>query len=409
MKSRIKLCVCLFFVCSFSYGQMDEYAYKREIKGVSEQWHKIVLPTEIFGKTTQKLADIRIFGITENDTIEAPFRLRVASEKISSKKIEFNKLNTSHIGEDYFFTFEIPAEEPINQIKLDFAQENFDWQISLEGSQDLNEWFHILEVYRILSIKNDLTDFQFTTLTFPNSKYRYFRVGIHSKEKPELNSASISQEEIKEGKFKKYVVKKFNTKDNPQTKQTEIEVELKMPVRASHVKIGILDTFDYYRPITIQYLTDSIKTEQGWKYNYSTLTSGTLNSIEENEFEFNSTTVKKLKIFIGNQDNKALKIKNVVVKGYVHELTTRFTDKATYFLVYGNKSATKPSYDIERFADNIPETLTSLTLGNEQKIPKKDNPKPSPLFENKAWLWAIMGAIILLLGWFSVKMMRKSR
>jgi len=30
-----------------------------------------------------------------------------------------------------------------------------------------------------------------------------------------------------------------------------------------------------------------------------------------------------------------------------------------------------------------------------------------PLFKNKTWLWTIMAVIILLLGWFSIKMMNK--
>jgi hypothetical protein len=29
-----------------------------------------------------------------------------------------------------------------------------------------------------------------------------------------------------------------------------------------------------------------------------------------------------------------------------------------------------------------------------------------PLFKNKAWLWAIMIIIILILGWFSVRMLK---
>src|SRR5690606_18334448 len=142
MKSGINLCAFLLLACSFSYGQMEEYHFKREIKGISDQWHKIVLPTDIFEKTTQRLADIRVFGTTKTkDTIEAPYLLQVATEKTSSKEIQFKNLNTSHNDKGYYFTFEISTEEPINQIKLDFGRENFDWQITLEGSQDQNEWF----------------------------------------------------------------------------------------------------------------------------------------------------------------------------------------------------------------------------------------------------------------------------
>jgi hypothetical protein len=393
---------------SFSYGQIEEYTYKRELSGITQQWHKIILPDDVFGKISQDFSDIRIFGITEqNDTIEAPYLLRSATAKVSDKEVKFKIINTSHNKDGYYFTFEIPDTEPINQINLDFSQKNFDWRIKLEGSQNQVDWFTIIDNYRILSIKNEITDFQFTKLIFPDSEYRYFRLLIKSNEKPELASASLVRQEIIEGTFRNYSIRKNDIKENRKTRQTEIDLELQLPVPVSHLKISVKDTFDYYRPVTIKYLADSIKTEQGWKYNYTTLASGTLNSLEENVFQFKRTTVQKLKIFIHNQANQALTIDSIEAKGEVHELVARFNEGATYFLVYGNKAAARPDYDIGRFADNVPKKLTSLTLGNELDIEKAETPITYPLFKNKIWLWLIITAIIVLLGWFTLKMIRK--
>ena len=175
-------------------------------KGISGQWHKIVLPDDIFRKISQNLTDIRVFGITtNNDTVEAPYLLRLTTEKISSKEVAFKTLNASHNDKGYFFTFEIPTEKSINQIKLEFKQQNFDWRLKLEGSQNQQEWFTVIENYRILSIKNELTDFQFTKMTFPNSKFRFFRLLIDSEEKPDLTVAKISQHEVSDGIFKSEV------------------------------------------------------------------------------------------------------------------------------------------------------------------------------------------------------------
>lgn len=99
MKYPIRISCFLFLIatCSFSYGQMAEYNYKRELKEVSEPWSKIILPNEIFGKTSQDLSDLRILGLTaSNDTIEAPFLLREITEKISRKEVAFKTLNASH-------------------------------------------------------------------------------------------------------------------------------------------------------------------------------------------------------------------------------------------------------------------------------------------------------------------------
>ena len=392
---------------SFAFGQMREYDYKREITGVSAQWHRLELPDDIFGKLSKNLSDLRIYGITDHDdTLEAPYVLRLMQEKISDKQVTFETINPSRNDAGYFFTFEIPTTEPINKINLEFRQQNFDWRIKLEGSYDQADWFTVADNYRILSIKNDQTDFRFTSLNFPTSKYRYFRIFIKSHEKPDLVKAAISLKEITEGSYRNYQIRKSETKVNSQTRQTEIDIELQSAVPVSKIRISVTDRFDYYRPITIKYLADSFKTEQDWKYTYHTLTSGILNSIEEKTFTCNSTTVRKLKIIMNNQDNQPLNVDNIEVMGYVHELATRFNQPATYFLTYGNSSAYKPQYDIARFTDKIPEVLTTLELGEELMIEKKLKPEKSPLFKNPAWLWAIMVLIILLLGWFTLKMLK---
>jgi len=410
MKRIINTLVGFFLVTSaHTFGQMSEYDYKRELHGVSNQWHKLVLPDDIFGKISQDLSDMRIFGITsDNDTIEAPYLLVSPLKNTSSKKqIDFDLINASYTENGYYFTFEIPTIESVNSIKLEFSQKNFDWITKLEGSQNQRDWYTITDNYRILSINNKSTDFQFTDITFPSSKYRFFRLFVQSKEKPNFTVASIALNELEKQSLKKYSIQYFGLEENRKTKQTEIDIELPLPIPISKLSIIISDTFDYYRPVTIQYLADSIHTDVGWKFNYKTLTTGTLNSIDRDGFNFSSTTVKKIKIFIHNQANQPLSIENVQLQGPEHELVARFTEEATYFLSYGNDIVSIPTYDIDRFTDKIPKLLTSLKLGEELIIDKGSITETEPLFKNKTWLWVVMTLMILLLGWFSFKMITK--
>ncbi|WP_299765629.1 DUF3999 family protein [uncultured Dokdonia sp.] len=398
----------LLFSISYSYGQMQSYEYKREVKGIQDQWHKVVLPETMFGTLSRKLTDIRLYGITKgNDTIEAPYILQKSKDHTVTKDVEFTIINTSHNNDGYFYTFEVLSETAINQINLDFGQQNYDWQLTLEGSQNQQEWFTITEKYRIVSIKNELTDFTFNTLSFPSAKYTYFRLRVSSKVAPDLQKVSISQQDTEQGTLKKYGITSQKLLENKQAKQTEISIELQHAVPISYVKITPTESFDYYRPVTIKYLADSVHTEQGWKYSYRTLTSGVLNSKGKNEFKASSTTLKKLKILVHNQDNQPLDIGTIQIKGYTHELIARFTEPATYFLTYGNKNARRPTYDIQKFQENIPTSLTALVLDEEQAIQKDTTPSTAPLFENELWLWGIMGLLILILGGFSLKMIKQ--
>ncbi len=408
MKLKAKIsAVFLLLFCAFSYGQLDQYNYKRELQGVTAPWHKVVLPEEIFGNVSRNLSDIRIYGITAaKDTIEAPYLLKLKAEKTVVKDVNFKFLNTTQNEKGYYFTLEVPTEDAINQLKLDFNKQNFDWKLTLEGSHNQQEWFTVVDDYRILSIKNTATDYQFTKVIFENAKFRFFRLLVKSEENPEMVNVKATYNVVKNGGFVDYAIANLKTIQDKEAQKTTLEIDLKSTVAVSSLQIKVKDTFDYYRPISIQYVADSVKTEQGWNYLYENLTTGTLSSIENNEFKFESTILKKLKISIFNQDNQPLNIETIAVKGTIHELLVRFTEPAVYFLTYGNKKATKPNYDIERFVSKVPDTLTVLTLGNEQKIDKKDLTK-APLFKNKIWLWLLMGIIILVLGWFSVKMMGK--
>ncbi|MBN1407001.1 MAG: hypothetical protein JW956_04395 [Calditrichaceae bacterium] len=406
MKTQINIILILLFYFSLVNAQMEKYNFKREINGVTDTWHKISLPDDLFGKVQNSLNDIRIYGITDQDTLEAPYILKTLTGLTQWIDIPFKLLNQSHNQNEYYFTFKLFRDEIINQINLNFSNSNFDWRINLEGSQNQHKWYTIIEDYRILSIQNEMINYAFTTLKIPDSHYKYYRLSVPSSEQPKFSSAKIYDLKVVEGKYRDYPVMAKRVNTNDKYNQTVIEVSLPMPVPVSFVKLSVSDKIDYYRPLSIQYLLDSVKTEKGWKYNYISLVSGTLSSLEDNEYNFNQRITNKLKVIIKNYDNQPLNIETVTVKGYVHELIARFNKPAQYYLVYGNKRAYKPNYDIINFQKNIPRQLSALNLDKEISIQKTELPIIGPLFSNPAWLWVIMIIIILVLGWFSIRMLK---
>ena len=374
---------------------------------MTDQWHRVELPNEVFGKVTSDLSDIRILGITEaQDTVEAPYILQRASEETISQEVPFTIINTTHNAQGYYYTLALPTNQPINRLHLDVAQANFDWKVTLEGSQDQQEWFTLVEDYRIVSVRNALTNYQFTTVLFPSARYRYFRLRINSEEEPQRLAVKVLMRQTTAGNYRNYPIRTSRAQENKRSQQTVVDISLAQPVPVSSLKIHVADTLDYYRPLTIRYLADSFSTPQGWKHRYQTLTSGTLSSLEDNTFTFGSTTLQKMRLLIDNNDNQPLTLGRLEVKGYVHTLTARFAQPATYFLVYGNRAAQKPTYDLARFADKIPHETTLLKIGDEQRLDA--TPLAAAPLVSQAWLWATLVIVIGLLGWFSLKMMRKA-
>jgi len=383
------------------------YQYQRPITGISDSWHTITLPNELVGKLTPNLSDLRIFGVTKSgDTLEAPYIVRQGQEIASHSEIPFKIINRSHNESGYFFTFEVPSKESLNSISLDFLEQNFDWSINLEGSQDNSSWFTIVENYRILSINNSLTQYTFSKVDFPDAKFRYLRVQVKTKHEPKLTTAKLCLTKVTKGNYRSYGIVKPRIEVNAKQKQMAASIKLDNAVPISIVRLWVDSKFDYYRPITISYVSDSSNTQKGTIYSYETLYSGTLTSLEKSIFTFDSRVAKSIRITIDNYDNQPLDIDSVEVLGNVYELVARFTEPATYFLAYGNHNAYAPTYDIGQFTDKIPAELKNLELGDEVEIGVA-LATSKPLFQNKLWLWVIIILVGAVLGWFTFRMMKQ--
>lgn len=393
----------MLFLCLKSFSQTDDFQYKRKLENVSETWHKIILPEESFDKFNADFSDIRIIG---NTKIETPYILKTTANSSSEVAVPFKMINVSNKNSDYFYTFELSQNKEINQIQLEFEQKNFDWKLDLEASNNQTEWFLIQKDYRILSIKNNQTDYKFTQVDFSDSKYKFYRIKIRANEQPKLIEAKIWEQKKNEGDFKTATIKSLKKSIDEKKKQSIIEIELAHKAPVSSIKINIGNSFDYYRPITVEVLRDSVKMENNWHYNYDILTQETLSSLEKKGFSVENTMAKKLRITIENNNNQPLDIKEVEIKNTIYFLIARFTEKAKYNLFYGNKKAEKPVYDIENFEENIPKNLTTITLSKEEVNPQFKTETKSPLFENKIWLWILMGVIIVALAFYSLKMLK---
>jgi hypothetical protein len=396
----------LLFLCPLALlAQLRNYDNKIPLTGTTDTWHSVTLPKTVFTSVKDDFSDIRIYGITQKDTVEVPYVLRSSGPTGIEDIMDFKLINSTSNASGYFYTYAVPVDQPINKIELSFENENFDWQITLEGSQDQKQWFTVVADYRILSIKNGQTNYSFTELTFPNAQYAYYRIHIKTKDIPKLKSSSIILNKRVAGTYVDYPSEDISISQEGKTTQIDVGLKDRFPI--SYLKINAADDYDFYRPISVSHITDSVKTEKGWKYSYRNLFTSTFTSLETKGFTFKNTMLGKLRITIQNYDNPPLKIESVDVKGYSYELIGRFTQPANYYLVYGNNNTYAPKYDLQQTGFELPKNLSALQLGTTQKIDKPLIETQAPLFENKWWLWGIMGLIILILGGATLKMMKE--
>jgi hypothetical protein len=389
-----------------AFSQVEDYQFQRKIENADEGWQKIVLPVEIFQYIKEDFSDLRIFEVSEKDTLEVPYLLENSKGKQTTKNIGFEVLNKTSKNEEYFFTFKILENQTINEIKLNFENKNFDWKTKLEGSQSLDNWKQIVENYRLVRLENELEIYNFSTLIFTDSNFEYYRLSFKSEEIPKLLSATIRETRTQQTIYQKHAIQLAEIESEDQDKKSVYELQLKQPVPISILKLNFEEE-NYYRDIHVEYLKDSTETTKGWHKNYYPLLRTSIFSKKENEFSFETKTTSSLLVTIQNEDNPPIALTSAEVKSYIFEIKANLKKDKHYILVYGNSQVKTPNYDLEKFKNTIPTIPTKTNLGNEQLIKKPAKQVAEPLFKNSIWLWAVLILIVVFLGFFTFKMLQK--
>ena len=406
MKNSVLLLILL--LSFIGHGQIKDYTYSRKVQGIKDEWHKVVLPDDLFAKVRPSFSDLRFIGITdEKDTLEAPYHIQHRSTEVKTSELTYQFVNLvkTQRGFEYTFSFDDPAA--INQINLSFSEANYDWEITVEGSHTGTNWTTVVEDDRLLKIKNAYTDYAFDRIDFSEVKYKYLRITVPLEAKPVVISPQMIKRTVTEGKKKVYPAQNIIVKLDKPTRQTVIEFELAHAVPVSDITLLVKEKFDYYRPIQIAYPIDSIVTEKGVHRNYRDAYRGTFSSLEKNQFDCSNIISKHFRIIIDNGDNQPLTVDDILVRGYVYEALVRFNEPGTYYMAYGNPNVLSPSYDIAYFTDRIPDNLNAIQLGEENAQTIVEEDVAAPYFKSNWWLYGIMGIVILLLGGLTLKMMRK--
>lgn len=395
----------LLMVAPQVFGQSG-YQYRRKLSGIHDEWHRIELPDDLFDHLQSGLNDIRIKGIVApGDTVEAPYLLHVEDAREKLKLVPMTRLNKVQRDGAYFYTFQSDEGEVINQIDLEFSLSDYNWNVRLEGSHNRKDWFTVTDHYRILSFDSPDGKLEFNTLYFPDADFTYYRIRIPTDSDPFLRSARLWHRESDKGTIRRYQPESFKVYQDGQ--KTIVDISLKHATPVEWITLKVDAPYDYYRETSVYCSREDTLSPDESRRGYVHTGFGVLNSIRSSGFHVGNVIARHWRLVIDNFDNDPLDITGAEFSGPVHTLIARFTEDADYFLVYGKKTAYSPRYDVTHFLDLLPEKMTSLRLGKEEEIAAAASLAEQPsVFRSEGWIWAIMSVVILVLGWFTLKMLR---
>ncbi len=406
MKSKFLVVIAGLFISTHVVAQLPKFEYSRQISGVNEPWHSLRIPDDMYAHINRNFSDIRIAGLMANgDTVEVPYLVKERLDRQSKKELDVEITNRYKKPNFYYYEFRAKSNEPVNQVVLDVVSTNFNWLITLEGSSDKKRWHTIIKEHRIIGIEEHGFSYKYAKLSFDTVRYTYFRVKIPAFITPRLNGIKLYHMVKEKGKRNHPVIDSLHIENRKEKQETIIDVRLKEAVPLAYLRVQVLDSIDFYRPIEIRYALDSFRRDSVWHYKYRSLYTGTLSSLDTTGFRFPNRVVKYLHLNIRHYDNAPLSIKGIALHGFHYDLVARFDKPANYYLYYGNPKARMPSYDIGRFTASIPKSPPLVKLAPPVKITSQETDTETLRIANY-WLWAIMLVAIGVLGWFSFNMLK---
>ena len=402
----------LFFLllATNAFSQAAGYLYKRKLNKVEkENFYSIPLSPEIVANCKSNLNDIRLYNFKEKDTTEVPYILEWMEAKNQETAIPFELINDTYNQKCCsYVTLKFNKRQTINRIKLDVSNANFDKWVKIEGSSDNKNWFTIKERLRIVRFQNEGEHFEYTTLDFPNTEYAYYRLKFDDDASNRITVTNAYAFETKETQGT-YTEVKVNSKvqtENKKERTSEVIIELAANYRIDHIVIKSNTTKDFYRNLNLYRLGEVFHTPKGDKESWYILNTSIFSSVENNAISCGNEQTKKLKIEVSNYSDEPIEISEVKVFAEQCHLLTELPVSDNMYLTYGKANDNAPSYDLIHFKEKIPGSIAEINYGVEQVTLPATLASKAPV-ENKNWLWIAMSGIIVLIGFFALRMLKK--
>jgi hypothetical protein len=398
----MKQTTSLLIAILLTSGVKAQFGYQRQARVDSSGWYTVELTEAVLTRLYTDYRDIRVFA--ENDTLEVPYVLKVSTDQFQREPVSSEPFNLSRQGKNLYFTIQPIDEKPVNGVRLSFEETNFDGWVTVEGSNNQKDWFELVSQKRIISLQDENIVYQSTSVDWPVSRYNFLRFTISADRELTLNPVQFSSVKRRIGSFDQF---EYPIKAVTQKKQTEALIKFNSTQLISKLIIQPEEGQKFYRNFRVEGVTDSAKAETGWVYYKTTLHSGVLTSDVSDTIQFEPILCSQVSLIIENQDSPPIKLKSLTTwSPKVHLIA--FLTKGKHWLRYGNKLAQPPRYDLSHFENEIPDSLPLVEIMEEEVISMDTEIRTQPWFQSKNWLWAIMFSVIALLGFFTVRMLRKA-
>jgi len=400
-----------------------EISAETPVDGLAE----IALPADLYGIARRDLGDLRLLSVAPDHSswLEVPYALRHRTDETQTVTRPAELLNYSQVGETTQFLLALgDTAKPVNEITLDIDDEDRNYERTVKvfaaNQRDAKLWNQLTDKGYLLDVTRPGHRMQVNRVSFPQSRFAYYRIEIHNNDQPPLRvkGATISDRisiQVPRVEFDAQIISRKELKEQ---KQTQIIIDTNqngLPTLSLELKLDYDGNF--YRPVRLE-VTDDLEEPIQWVH----ATTGQLYRIHrtdirmaQNRLEYTEHIGRYLRLTVDNGDDQPLGIRDCAVRGIERSLIVearRFRGDGEIALYAGSNRLQKPTYDLSRTIDRSSNNVYSqLTLKAVEPNPYFTGPLRPKLpwtEDHPVLLWTISLTGIVLLGALTFLLLKKA-
>jgi hypothetical protein len=385
-----------FIVILFYFpSQAQTFRYKANIDPVKKSgFYSVTVTPQLSSYVKPDFSDLRI--INENNPV--PYLLgsnlpMLKPDYFRPLKIINNTLTDS--GKTMLIIENDPIVK-IDGLTLRIKNAAISRTISLSGSDNLGDWYAIIENVNLEKRYVQDRDSYLENISFPLSSYRYLRIMVYNGKNDPLNIIAAGR-----------LVKPDSSGALPPVLNPVMMYKRK----DSSNHISYLTVFNP-EAFHISYVRLQVRGPKFFKRNVEILTDqqqlGNFIISSDSAFLFQLPVFNdsSFRIMIYNEDNAPLDISSISTAQDAEKIITYLEPDKSYQLQMTCKSVTPPHYDLLNFRDSIPAFIPDLKFGKIEPIGTVDNPGDKSFFR-KGWLWIAMAVVLSLLVLLTVRLTKE--
>lgn len=396
-----------FLVLSVSAWSQDFKATGKLERPGQDGFYKIFLSPETAGYLNENLTNARI---ADSKNTEVPYLLIEESPVYLQQLFKDYEIQSkkSTRGISTIIRLHNPEQTPINNISLLLKNAEAQKTANLTGSDDGKQWFVVRENFTFYPANNKNSVSEVRAIEFPLTNYRYYQLEISDSTSPPLNilKAGYYDKSVTRGLFTP-ITDSVSISTRTEEKRTYITLTFRdgQIVDKLELKMKGMTFFQRSGFVTTERIRKIKNREERFSEHIENFT---VRSGQTTLITFTGLKTNNLTLCIANDDNPPLSIEELKAYQLNRYLIAWLTKDQLYTIGFKGNDVTPPSYDLGYFRDSIPSNAQVMRITDLQPVIAKAVSGSPTFFTSKTIIWIAIGAVIILLGFMSLKLVRET-